>query len=71
MLRWDADEELVALVAHYYRGEAGLWQEIRARVHAELVRRGLPAAPRHIRLRRLDSGGYEVIVEDAAGYASE
>lgn len=71
MLRWDADEELSALIARYYRGEAGLWEEIRARVHAELVRRGMPAAPRHIRLRRLEAGGYEVIVEDAAAYASE
>lgn len=71
MLRWDADEALSALIARYYAGEAGLWEVIRAEIHAELGRRGMPAAPRHIRLRKLAAGGYEVVVEDAEGYAAD
>jgi hypothetical protein len=69
MLRWDADEALNTLIARYYAGEAGLWGQILQAVHEELRRRGLPAAPRHVRLRRLDAGGYAVLVEDAEGYA--
>jgi hypothetical protein len=65
MLRWEADAALNELIARYYAGEAGLWAAIRAAVDAELRRRGLPSAPRHIRLRRLAAGAYEVIVEDA------
>lgn len=64
---WVADAELAALLRRYYRGEAGLWGEVQARVHAELRARGLPVAPRHLRFRRIDDS-YEVIVEDAAPY---
>lgn len=70
MLRFPADDELNTLIARYYAGEAGLWATIQARVHEELNHRGLPAAPRHFRLRRLAAGGYEVLVEDAEGYAT-
>ncbi|MEN9936428.1 MAG: hypothetical protein RLZZ387_3007 [Chloroflexota bacterium] len=71
MLRWDADEALGTLIARYYAGEAGLWGEIQRAVDAELRRREIPPAPRHLRLRRVAEGGYEVILEDAAGYAAE
>lgn len=71
MLRWEADEALSALIARYYGGEAGLWEEIRRAVDAELRRRGLAVTPRHMRLRRLAAGGYEVLLEDAADYANQ
>lgn len=64
---WVADAELAALLRRYYVGEAGLWGEVQARVHAELRARGVPVGPRHLRFRRTDDG-YEVIVEDAAPY---
>jgi hypothetical protein len=71
MLRWDADQALNELIARYYAGEAGLWDQIRAAVDAELRRRGLAVTPRHIRLRRRAGGGYAVLLEDAEGYAAE
>lgn len=67
--RWPADPDLVALLARYYRGEAGLWGAIQARVAADLQSRGMPVAPRHLRFRRTDDG-YEVIVEGAEAYHS-
>lgn len=69
MVRWKADDELNELLFRYYRGEAGLWPAIREHVAAELARRGIGGA-RHIRFRRFDEG-YEVIIDDAAGYEVE
>ncbi|GIV99013.1 hypothetical protein [Roseiflexus sp.] len=69
MVRWMADEELVALLQRYYSGEGGLWPTIRERVAAELRRRGIEGA-RHIRFRRRDDE-YEVIIEDASGHEPE
>jgi hypothetical protein len=71
MLRWEADAALNELIARYYGGEAGLWDAIRASVDAELRRRNLPSAARHIRLRRLAAGAYEVIVEEAERWRNE
>ena len=48
----------------YYAGEAGLWGEVQASVHAELLARGLSVMPRHLRFRR-NGDGYDVMVEDA------
>ncbi|NTU77859.1 MAG: hypothetical protein HGA45_00405 [Chloroflexales bacterium] len=64
---WMADADLAAVLRRYYQGEAGLWGEIQARVHADLRAKGLAVAPRHLRFRRVDDG-YEVIVEDASAY---
>ncbi|NWG18767.1 MAG: hypothetical protein HXY39_00425 [Chloroflexi bacterium] len=69
MIRWLADEQLNGLLRRYYGGEAGLWPVIRDSVAAELRRRGVEGA-RHIRFRRLEDG-YEVIIDDAAGYEVE
>jgi hypothetical protein len=66
-IRWEADAELAALLRRYYRGEAGLWADIQAMVHADLQRRGLPVAPRHLRFRAIETG-YLVIIEDAEGH---
>jgi hypothetical protein len=71
MLRYDADEALDELIRRYYGGEAGLWGAIQAAVAEDLRRRGLPAAPRHLRLRRRADGGYEVIIEGAEAYHDE
>jgi transposase InsO family protein len=68
-IRWEADADLAALLRRYYRGEAGLWGDIQARVHADLRRQGLPVAPRHMRFRATDAG-YLVIIEDAEGHAN-
>ncbi|MBX0326834.1 hypothetical protein K2Z83_03945 [Oscillochloris sp. ZM17-4] len=68
-IEWEAGAELTALLRRYYRGEAALWGEIQAIVHADLLRQGLPLAPRHLRFRASETG-YMVIVEDAEGYAS-
>jgi hypothetical protein len=67
--QWEADAELAGLIRRYYRGEAGLWADIQARVHAEIERQGLPVAPRHLRFRATETG-YLVILEGAEGYAN-
>jgi hypothetical protein len=67
--RWPAAPDLAALLARYYRGEAGLWGAIQERVTADLHACGLPVAPRHLRFRRTATG-YEVIVEGAETYHS-
>ncbi|NWF81634.1 MAG: hypothetical protein HXY37_16560 [Chloroflexi bacterium] len=64
---WQASPELVALLRRYYAGEAGLWGEVQASVHAELLARGLSVMPRHLRFRR-NGDGYDVMVEDAEEY---
>ncbi|MEI7771396.1 MAG: hypothetical protein WCI67_15505 [Chloroflexales bacterium] len=66
-ITWDAGTELASLLRRYYRGEAGLWGDIQAMVHADLRRRGLPVAPRHMRFRATEAG-YLVIIENAEGY---
>jgi hypothetical protein len=66
-ITWEADADLAALLRRYYRGEAGLWGDIQAMVHADLHRRGAPVAPRHLRFRATEAG-YIVIIEDAEGY---
>lgn len=70
MLRWPANEELVALLRRYYAGEAGLWPEIREHVQAESRRRGAPHTPQHMRFRRTEQG-YDVIIEDASTWLRE
>ncbi|NTW98137.1 MAG: hypothetical protein HGB28_06250 [Oscillochloris sp.] len=67
-IQWQADAELASLIRRYYRGEAGLWADIQASVHADLQRQGLPVAPRHLRFRATEAG-YLVIIEGAEGYA--
>jgi hypothetical protein len=68
MLRWPADEELNDMIRRYYRGEAGLWAAIRARVDDELRRRAPGRGPYHLRLRSRPDGRYDVQIDDAAGY---
>jgi hypothetical protein len=68
-LQWPADGALTDLLRRYYRGEGNLWGDIQTNVHAELQRRGLPLAPRHLRFRATNDG-YLVIIEDADEYAS-
>lgn len=68
-LQWPADADLAMLLRRYYRGEGELWAEIQASVHAELRRRKLLVAPRHMRFRATESG-YLVIIEDAEDYAN-
>jgi len=68
-IRWEADANLTDLIRRYYRGEAGLWADIQARVHAEIERQGLPVAPRHMRFRATETG-YLVILEGAEGFAN-
>ncbi|NTV63741.1 MAG: hypothetical protein HGA65_09425 [Oscillochloris sp.] len=67
--QWEADAELAGLIRRYYRGEAGLWAAIQARVHADIERQGLPVSPRHLRFRATEIG-YLVILEGAEGYAN-
>jgi hypothetical protein len=71
MFRWPADDELNELIRRYYRGEAGLWEEIRGRIDAELRRRDIARGAYHIRLRKRDDGGYEVRIDDASAWANE
>jgi hypothetical protein len=66
-IRWAADATLSGLLRRYYQGEAELWADIQAHVHAELAARGQPLAPRHLRFHRT-AQGYEVIVEPAEAY---
>lgn len=68
-IQWEADAELASLLRRYYRGEAGLWGEIQARVHADVQRQELPVAPRHMRFRAIATG-YLVIIEGAEGYVN-
>lgn len=68
-ISWPAGEQLAELLRRYYQGEAGLWPAIQAHVHAELLGRGEPVGPRHIRFRRTDAG-YQVIVEGAEDHAN-
>jgi len=70
VIRWPADDELNGLIRRYYTGEAALWGAIRERVDAELRRRQVPGRAYHMRLLRRADGGYDVLVEDAAGYAN-
>ena len=70
MLRWTADENLAELIRRYYAGEAGLWETIRQRVDDELRRRQIERGHYHMRLRRRSDDGYDVLIEDASGYAA-
>jgi hypothetical protein len=70
MLRWEADNELVALIRRYYAGEAGLWVEIRASIDDELRARGVVRGAYHIRLRP-KGDGYLVCIDDASSYAND
>lgn len=70
-LAWQADPELAALIRRYYSGEAGLWGAITQAVDAELRRRGIDAGHYHLRLRRRDDEGYDVIMTAAPGYGVE
>ena len=69
MFSWIADPELSSLLRRYYRGEAGLWEDIRERVEIELRERGVSVVARHMRFRKKADGSYEVLVEDAPEYA--
>jgi hypothetical protein len=69
-ISWVAGEELAGLLRRYYQGEAGLWPDIQALVHAEIHGRGVPVGPRHIRFRRTEAG-YHVLVEGAEGHADD
>jgi hypothetical protein len=71
MIRWPADSELAELIHRYYSGEAGLWDQIRARVDAELRERKVERGAYHIRLRRRDDDGYDVQIDDATAWANE
>ncbi|MCU0491761.1 MAG: hypothetical protein MUD01_09250 [Chloroflexaceae bacterium] len=67
MWRWQADDELSALLQCYYSGEAGLWDTIHRMVDEELRQRKLPTSAYHIRFRETSSG-FDVIIEDARDY---
>lgn len=67
MQQWPADETLTGLVRRYYGGEAGLWEEIRMLVYAEVRRRELGSVPIHFRFRP-SAEGYDVIIEDASAW---
>ncbi len=67
MLRWQADQELAALLRRYYQGEAGLWGEIQRHADADLRQRTTSTGPYHLRfLPRPD--GYDVLAEPADAY---
>lgn len=68
-ISWTAGEKLTGLLRRYYQGEAELWPDIQALVHAEIHEHGAPVGPRHIRFRRTDSG-YQVLVEGAEEHAN-
>ena len=68
MLRWQADDDLNALIHRYYTGEAGLWETIRQRIDDELRRRQIDHGAYHIRLRARADTGYDVQIDDAADY---
>jgi hypothetical protein len=70
MVRWTADDALANLIRRYYAGEAGLWAEIRQQIDDELRRRRLDHSYYHIRLHGRGDGGYDVQLDDAAGYAN-
>lgn len=70
MVHWTANDTLTELIRRYYRGEAGLWGEIRQHVEEELRRREI-AGPHHFRFKSRADGRYEVIVESADGYEAE
>ena len=70
MLRWTADEALSQLIRRYYAGEAGLWEDIRQQIDEELRRRQFQHGAYHIRLRSRDDGSYDVLIDDASGYAN-
>jgi hypothetical protein len=68
MLRWIADDALGELLGRYYRGEAGLWPQIRSMVDEELLRHGIVRGAFHIRFRKRADDRYDVIIDDATGY---
>lgn len=70
MIRWAADDELARLIQRYYAGEAGLWEEIRQRVDADLRRKEAPRSAYHFRFRATGAG-YDILVEDARDYVIE
>jgi hypothetical protein len=70
LFQWSADDELSALIRRYYTGEAGLWEEIRSRVDAELRQRAIVRGAYHIRLRKR-ADGYDVLIDDASAWANE
>jgi hypothetical protein len=69
LLRWQADEPLNQLIRRYYSGEAGLWNNIRSLVDAELRRRQVDYGLYHLRLLSRHDGGYDVLIESADDYA--
>jgi hypothetical protein len=71
MLHWPADEALNQLIRRYYAGEAGLWETIRRQIDEELRQRQVLYGAYHIRLRSHDDGSYDVLIDDASGYANE
>jgi hypothetical protein len=68
--QWTADAQLNELIRRYYRGEAALWEAIRASIDDGLRARGIVTGAYHIRLRRIGET-YLVTVDDAAGYARQ
>lgn len=71
MLRFQADATLSALIRRYYRGEAALWAEIRARVEQELHQRALGGRGYHMRLLRRADDSYDVLIESADAYVED
>lgn len=71
MLRWQADEELCALLRRYYAGEGDLWGAIRQRVDDELRARRIDQGHYHVRFRRRGDAGYDVLIDDAAAFVAD
>jgi hypothetical protein len=71
LLSWLANDSLNELIQRYYRGEAGLWNQIRDLIDMELRQRGLDFGSYHIRLQAQSDNRYQVKIQTADTYRIE